>query len=138
MFNRQPDWCIYHELVLTSKEYMREVTAIDPKWLVEFAPRGVQTANSCLPEIINFLDFSNLAIQQNYQCKRNNKNWSHFTTSSRNRIRGVYRERLEGLVEDRTFVTFVTRVFVCSTINNTAIDLDNIECFILDRFAFIK
>ena len=39
MFNRQPDWCIYHELVLTSKEYMREVTAIDPKWLVEFAPR---------------------------------------------------------------------------------------------------
>ena len=31
MFNRQPDWCIYHELVLTSKEYMREVTAIDPK-----------------------------------------------------------------------------------------------------------
>lgn len=29
---------IYHELVLTTKEYMREVTAIDPKWLVEFAP----------------------------------------------------------------------------------------------------
>lgn len=30
---------IYHELVLTTKEYMREVTAIDPKWLVEFAPK---------------------------------------------------------------------------------------------------
>ena len=29
---------LYHELVLTTKEYMREVTAIDPKWLVEFAP----------------------------------------------------------------------------------------------------
>ena len=29
---------IYHELVLTTKEYMRETTAIDPKWLVEFAP----------------------------------------------------------------------------------------------------
>ena len=54
---------------------------------------------------ISTLDFSNLAIQQNYQCKRNNKNWSHFTTSSRNQIRGVYRERLEGLVEDRAFVT---------------------------------
>ena len=29
---------IYHELVLTTKEYMRGTTAIDPKWLVEFAP----------------------------------------------------------------------------------------------------
>ncbi|KAL3268522.1 hypothetical protein HHI36_007631 [Cryptolaemus montrouzieri] len=29
---------IYQELVQTTKEYMREVTAIDPKWLVEFAP----------------------------------------------------------------------------------------------------
>ena len=57
LFNRQPDWygrvtrqlcnyivvghfcrVLYHELVLTTKEYMREVTAIDPKWLVEFAP----------------------------------------------------------------------------------------------------
>uniref|UniRef100_A0A0B7B2H2 RNA helicase n=1 Tax=Arion vulgaris TaxID=1028688 RepID=A0A0B7B2H2_9EUPU len=39
LFNRQPDWVIYHELVLTTKEYMREVTAIDPRWLVEFAPK---------------------------------------------------------------------------------------------------
>lgn len=29
---------VYHELVLTTKEYMREVTTIDPRWLVEFAP----------------------------------------------------------------------------------------------------
>ncbi len=29
---------IYHELVLTTKEYMRETTSVDPKWLVEFAP----------------------------------------------------------------------------------------------------
>lgn len=28
---------VYYELVLTTKEYMREVTTIDPKWLVEFA-----------------------------------------------------------------------------------------------------
>jgi ATP-dependent RNA helicase DHX8/PRP22 len=38
LFNRQPEWVIYHELVQTTKEYMREVTAIDPKWLAEFAP----------------------------------------------------------------------------------------------------
>jgi len=30
---------VYHELVLTSKEYMREVCSIDPKWLTEVAPK---------------------------------------------------------------------------------------------------
>ncbi|XP_042486081.1 probable pre-mRNA-splicing factor ATP-dependent RNA helicase DEAH5 [Macadamia integrifolia] len=39
LFQRQPDWVIYHELVMTTKEYMREITVIDPKWLVELAPR---------------------------------------------------------------------------------------------------
>ncbi|XP_046841771.1 ATP-dependent RNA helicase DHX8-like [Xenia sp. Carnegie-2017] len=45
LFNRQPDWVIYHELVLTTKEYMRECTAIDPKWLVEFAPSFFKVAD---------------------------------------------------------------------------------------------
>ncbi len=31
LFQQQPDWVLYHELVLTTKEYMREVLAIDPK-----------------------------------------------------------------------------------------------------------
>jgi len=39
LFNRAPEWLVYHELVLTSKEYMREVMAIEPKWLTELAPR---------------------------------------------------------------------------------------------------
>ncbi|KAJ3061758.1 DEAH-box ATP-dependent RNA helicase prp22, partial [Podochytrium sp. JEL0797] len=38
LFNKQPEWVIYHELVLTTKEYMRECIAIEPKWLVEAAP----------------------------------------------------------------------------------------------------
>ncbi|XP_065366675.1 ATP-dependent RNA helicase DHX8-like [Calliphora vicina] len=38
LFNRQPEWVIYHELVQTTKCYMREVTTCNPKWLVEFAP----------------------------------------------------------------------------------------------------
>uniref|UniRef100_A0A6G1S7P2 RNA helicase n=1 Tax=Aceria tosichella TaxID=561515 RepID=A0A6G1S7P2_9ACAR len=38
LINVKPEWCIYHELILTTKEYMREVTTIDPRWLVEFAP----------------------------------------------------------------------------------------------------
>ncbi|XP_014521701.1 probable pre-mRNA-splicing factor ATP-dependent RNA helicase DEAH5 isoform X2 [Vigna radiata var. radiata] len=45
LFHRQPDWIIYHELVMTTKEYMREVTAIDPKWLVELAPRFFKAAD---------------------------------------------------------------------------------------------
>lgn len=38
LINIKPEWTVYHELVLTTKEYMREVMAIDPRWLVEFAP----------------------------------------------------------------------------------------------------
>lgn len=45
LFQRQPDWVMYHELVMTTKEYMREVTVIDPKWLVEFAPRFFKVAD---------------------------------------------------------------------------------------------
>lgn len=35
---RQPEWVVYHELVATTKEYMREVTAVEPQWFTEFAP----------------------------------------------------------------------------------------------------
>ncbi|KDP36699.1 hypothetical protein JCGZ_07990 [Jatropha curcas] len=45
LFQRQPDWVIYHELVMTTKEYMREVTVVDPKWLVELAPRFFKVAD---------------------------------------------------------------------------------------------
>ncbi|GAA97496.1 uncharacterized protein L969DRAFT_44297 [Mixia osmundae IAM 14324] len=46
LFNRAPEWAVYHELVLTSKEYMREVTAIDPKWLVNAAPNFFRVADA--------------------------------------------------------------------------------------------
>ncbi|KAI9016044.1 P-loop containing nucleoside triphosphate hydrolase protein [Hyaloraphidium curvatum] len=45
LFNKQPEWVIYHELVMTTKEYMREVVAIDPKWLVEVAPNFFKSAD---------------------------------------------------------------------------------------------
>uniref|UniRef100_A0A7E4UXC1 RNA helicase n=1 Tax=Panagrellus redivivus TaxID=6233 RepID=A0A7E4UXC1_PANRE len=38
LFQQQPEWVVYYELVMTTKEYMREVTTVDPKWLIEFAP----------------------------------------------------------------------------------------------------
>ncbi|GLC34308.1 hypothetical protein PLESTM_000181000 [Pleodorina starrii] len=33
-----PRWVVYHELVLTSKAFMRTVSEIQPAWLVEIAP----------------------------------------------------------------------------------------------------
>jgi ATP-dependent RNA helicase DHX8/PRP22 len=45
-FQAQPDMVLYHELVLTTKEYMRSVMAIDPRWLVEVAPRFYKNSDS--------------------------------------------------------------------------------------------
>ncbi|WOL06217.1 pre-mRNA-splicing factor ATP-dependent RNA helicase DEAH7 [Canna indica] len=33
-----PDYVVYHELVLTTKEYMQCVTAVEPYWLAELGP----------------------------------------------------------------------------------------------------
>jgi len=33
-----PDYIVYHELVMTTKEYMHCVTAVDPHWLAELGP----------------------------------------------------------------------------------------------------
>jgi ATP-dependent RNA helicase DHX8/PRP22 len=45
LFHSQPDWVVYFELVLTTKEYMRECCSIEPKWLIELAPRFFQQAD---------------------------------------------------------------------------------------------
>mmetsp|Transcript_9795 Transcript_9795/g.12843 ORF Transcript_9795/g.12843 Transcript_9795/m.12843 type:complete len:1251 (+) Transcript_9795:39-3791(+) len=46
VFNKNPEWVLYHELVLTTKEYMRNVMAIEPKWLVELAPQFYKAADT--------------------------------------------------------------------------------------------
>ncbi|XP_067386232.1 pre-mRNA-splicing factor ATP-dependent RNA helicase DHX16 isoform X1 [Emydura macquarii macquarii] len=38
LFEEQPRWIIYHELVFTTKEFMRQVVEIDSTWLLEVAP----------------------------------------------------------------------------------------------------
>mmetsp|Transcript_12057 Transcript_12057/g.28301 ORF Transcript_12057/g.28301 Transcript_12057/m.28301 type:complete len:1283 (-) Transcript_12057:45-3893(-) len=45
VFNKNPEWVIYHELVLTTKEYMRNILVIDAKWLVELAPAFYKKAD---------------------------------------------------------------------------------------------
>jgi len=38
LFGKPAQHVVYHELVDTTKEYMHNVTVIEPKWLVEAAP----------------------------------------------------------------------------------------------------
>ncbi|KAI3361314.1 hypothetical protein L3Q82_013498, partial [Scortum barcoo] len=38
LFEEQPRWLIYHELVFTTKEFMRQVIEIESSWLLEVAP----------------------------------------------------------------------------------------------------
>ena len=45
LYNKSPEWVIYHELVLTTKEYMRNIMAIDAKWLTELAPAFYKRAD---------------------------------------------------------------------------------------------
>jgi len=33
-----PTWVVFNQVLLTGKEYMRDVTVIDPEWLLELAP----------------------------------------------------------------------------------------------------
>ena len=64
LFHRQPEWVVYHEVVQTTKEYMREVTAIDPKWLVEYAPAFFKFSGAIFSMAFNplcyFYDFCNI------------------------------------------------------------------------------
>ncbi|XP_954227.1 ATP-dependent helicase, putative [Theileria annulata] len=43
---RNPEYVLYHELILTSKEYMRDLTIIKSKWLLELAPTMFISSNN--------------------------------------------------------------------------------------------
>ncbi|ODQ65947.1 P-loop containing nucleoside triphosphate hydrolase protein [Nadsonia fulvescens var. elongata DSM 6958] len=38
VLSQDSEWVIYHEFVLTTKNYIRTVTSVKPEWLFEFAP----------------------------------------------------------------------------------------------------
>ncbi|TPX58828.1 hypothetical protein SpCBS45565_g07893 [Spizellomyces sp. 'palustris'] len=38
LFRRSPEWVVYHEVVETTKSFMRDLTVIEPDWLTELAP----------------------------------------------------------------------------------------------------
>eukprot|EP00405_Crypthecodinium_cohnii_P043093 CAMPEP_0206560412 /NCGR_PEP_ID=MMETSP0325_2-20121206/20997_1 /ASSEMBLY_ACC=CAM_ASM_000347 /TAXON_ID=2866 /ORGANISM="Crypthecodinium cohnii, Strain Seligo" /LENGTH=1039 /DNA_ID=CAMNT_0054062145 /DNA_START=73 /DNA_END=3188 /DNA_ORIENTATION=+ len=43
LFGQQPKLVCYHELVLTTKEYMRQLIDVKPEWLLEVAPHFYQS-----------------------------------------------------------------------------------------------
>ncbi|XP_041024117.1 probable pre-mRNA-splicing factor ATP-dependent RNA helicase DEAH9 isoform X2 [Juglans microcarpa x Juglans regia] len=42
LFRVNPKWVVYHSLVSTDRQYMRNVISIDPSWLIEAAPHFYQ------------------------------------------------------------------------------------------------
>ncbi|KAK5202175.1 DEAH-box ATP-dependent RNA helicase prp22 [Cryomyces antarcticus] len=46
LFGKPAEHVVYHSLVETTKEYMHNVTAIEPKWLVEAAPTFFRVAGT--------------------------------------------------------------------------------------------
>jgi pre-mRNA-splicing factor ATP-dependent RNA helicase DHX15/PRP43 len=40
-----PPWIIFHEFVVTKKNYVRTVTEIDPEWLLDVSPKYYDMRN---------------------------------------------------------------------------------------------
>ncbi|RVE43097.1 hypothetical protein evm_012271 [Chilo suppressalis] len=43
--DHKPDWVLYNEFVLTTKNYIRTVTDIKPEWLLKIAPQYYELNN---------------------------------------------------------------------------------------------
>jgi pre-mRNA-splicing factor ATP-dependent RNA helicase DHX16 len=58
LFEDLPRWVLYHELVFTTKEFMRQVIEIESKWLLEVAPHYYKpkeledTTNKKMPKVV--------------------------------------------------------------------------------------
>lgn len=45
LFQSAPRWILYHEIVETTRAYLRNVTEIEPRWLIEIAPHVFKQSN---------------------------------------------------------------------------------------------
>ena len=48
LHQKSPEYCIYHELVQTSREYIRDLCIIEPHWLIEIAPNLFSKSNDTI------------------------------------------------------------------------------------------
>ena len=46
MYQKNPEYIIYHELVQTTREYVRDLCTIEPSWLLEIAPNLFSKADT--------------------------------------------------------------------------------------------
>ena len=51
-----PDYIVYHELVMTSKEYMQCVTAVDGRWLAELGPMFFSVKESNRTRVVSGME----------------------------------------------------------------------------------
>ena len=75
LFNKNPEWVVYHELLMTTKAYMRNVMIVDAKWLLKLAPDFYKVSNEILKNH-NFFKYevSNYA-KEGFECKHNLNYW---------------------------------------------------------------
>ncbi|XP_058796016.1 pre-mRNA-splicing factor ATP-dependent RNA helicase DHX16 [Phymastichus coffea] len=58
LFQELPRWVLYHELVFTTKEFMRQIIEIESKWLLEVAPHYYKpkeledSTNKKMPKVV--------------------------------------------------------------------------------------
>jgi len=62
--DHKPEWCLYNEFVLTSKNYIRTVTDIRGEWLIEIAPHYYDLRNFPNCEAKRKLERIQIQLQQ--------------------------------------------------------------------------
>lgn len=86
-----PDYLVYHEVIITSKEYMNTVSAIEPEWLNLYAPHifklNIYNSNVALPSLESSSNLNSCEskpeelredLDNNITCTESN---SHFETN---------------------------------------------------------
>jgi pre-mRNA-splicing factor ATP-dependent RNA helicase DHX15/PRP43 len=56
VLDHKPQWVMYHEFVLTSKNFIRTVTEIQGEWLLDLAPHYYDLDNFKQSEVKNALE----------------------------------------------------------------------------------
>jgi pre-mRNA-splicing factor ATP-dependent RNA helicase DHX15/PRP43 len=67
----KPQWVVYNEYVLTTKNYVRTCTAIRPEWLLELAPEYYDLRN--FPECEAKRQLERLLYKEHKKSKKSKK-----------------------------------------------------------------
>jgi pre-mRNA-splicing factor ATP-dependent RNA helicase DHX38/PRP16 len=64
-----PDYIVYHELIMTVKEYMQCVTAVDGQWLAELGPMFFSVKDSTKSKIESRKKYANEMVAMENEMK---------------------------------------------------------------------